>query len=77
MTAWTPPADTSLSSAGINHVVAGLRDPASRDTTSAFLDDITDPGLLHVIACEISTRHDQPNLGATADGLRAFIRNRV
>lgn len=74
---WTPPADPSLSVAGIDAVVAGLRDPDSRDDAVAYLDEITDPGLLYVIACRVGSRHDKPLVGAPAEGHRNFIRNRV
>jgi hypothetical protein len=77
MTTWTPPADTSLSSDGISHVVAGLTNSASRDAALAFVDKIADRGLLYVIACEVKLRDDRPWAQAPADGLRAFIRNRV
>lgn len=75
---WTPPADTSLSTEGVSRVVAGLRDAGSRDDALAFLDTVADPGLLYVIACKVAVgRHDQPRVGASADGLRNYIRNRV
>ncbi len=78
MTTWTPPADPRLSSNGIEHVVAGLTDPGARDTASAYLDEITDPGLLYVIARRIGEAgNDRPALGASEEGLRNFIRNRV
>lgn len=75
---WTPPADTSLSSADIDNVLAGLRSTDSRDAALAFLDEVTNPGLLYVIACEVQMdRWDKPNPGGTADAHRNFIRNRV
>jgi hypothetical protein len=77
MTTWTPPADTSLSVDGIDHVVAGLTDPTSRDAALAFVDEITDSGLLYVLACRVKQRDDKPWAKAPAAGLRAFIRNRV
>lgn len=77
MNAWTAPTDPNLSSAGIAHVVAGLKAPVSRDAASAYLDEITDPGLLYVIACEIGGRYNKPPVGASAAGHRTFIRNRI
>lgn len=78
MTTWTPPASTSLSSNDIDRVVAGLRDPSTREEASAYLEEVTDPGLLYVIACRFGDRRrDRPNPHAAAAGLRTFIRNRI
>jgi len=78
MTTWTPPADTSLSIKDINHLAAGLKDPASRDIALAYLATVTDPGLLYVLASRFGDRHhDRPSTEASAEGLRNFIRNRI
>ncbi len=76
MTTWTPPERTDLSGAEIDHVVVGLGEKNSRDAALAFLGQLTDAGLLYVIAVKVG-HPDRPRAGASADGLRNFIRNRV
>lgn len=77
MSTWTPPVDPRLSSSGIEHVAAGLRDPETRVAASAYLDEIDDPGVLYVIACQIGGRYNKPPVGVSAEGHRIFIRNRI
>jgi hypothetical protein len=74
---WNPPESPSLSTSGIDHVVAGLTAADTRDTASAYLDEIEDSGLLYVIACRIGGRYNKPAVGASAAGFRTFIRNRI
>lgn len=81
MSDWTPPTDPSLSFADIDNLMDGLANPAHRDAASAYLDQIEDTALLYTLAAAWSRRRgerrDKPTLGASAEGLRNWIRNRI
>lgn len=77
MTTWTPPASTSWSVNDVDYVHAALKDRGTCDAALAYLDDITDAGLLYVLATRVAVRDDIPWSTSSAAGLRTFIRNRV
>ncbi|GAA0494011.1 hypothetical protein Ade02nite_20820 [Paractinoplanes deccanensis] len=79
MTTWTKPESISLSVNGVNHVLDALHDPATRAAASAYLDELTDKGVLYVLACEIEYRAGRvwPSVELGADELRRFIRERA
>lgn len=74
MTDWTAPSSAdALTSGDISNILAGLRGPDSRDNAHAFIDTITEPAYLYVIAAEIGDEDSRPGPHAAADAYRQFI----